>query len=50
MQHSTGVNPIITLLALAIGLRLAGVPGLLISVPVFLTVQVLMKEYTELTA
>lgn len=44
MQRSVGVNPIVTLLALAIGFRLAGVVGLLISIPVFITLEVLTKE------
>ncbi len=39
MQKATGVNPIVTLLSLAIGFRLAGILGLLIAVPVFLTIQ-----------
>ena len=45
MQKSTGINPIITLLVLAVGARLAGIVGLLISVPVFITLQVLTKSY-----
>lgn len=45
MQKSAGVNPIITLLALAIGFRLAGVIGLLISVPFYIIFQVLANEY-----
>lgn len=34
MEKSTGVSPIITLLGLAIGFRLAGVVGMIISVPI----------------
>ena len=45
MQRSTGVNPVITLLALAIGFRLSGLVGLIISVPIFITLQVLAKQY-----
>jgi len=45
MQKSTGINPIITLLVLAIGARLAGFVGLLISVPVFITIQVIASQY-----
>jgi hypothetical protein len=45
MQKSAGVNPIITLLALAIGFELSGVIGLLISVPVFLSNTGTYKEY-----
>ena len=45
MEKSVGVNPVITLLALAIGFRLAGVFGIIISVPVVITIQLLTKEY-----
>lgn len=45
MQKSAGVSPIITLLALAIGLRLIGLVGAVIAVPVVLAIQVLTKEY-----
>lgn len=45
MEKSVGVSPIVTLLALAIGFRIAGVVGVVISVPVVLTIQVLSKEY-----
>ena len=45
MEKSIGVSPIITLVALAIGARLAGVVGAIISVPTFITLQVLVKEY-----
>ena len=45
MEKSVGVSPIITLLALAVGFRIAGVVGVVISVPVVLTVQVLLSKY-----
>jgi len=44
MQKSVGVNPVITLLALAIGFRVAGLVGILISLPVVITVQVVAKQ------
>ena len=44
MQRSAGVNPIVTLLALAVGYKLAGITGLLISVPCAITVEVLARE------
>jgi predicted PurR-regulated permease PerM len=44
MQSSTGVNPIITLLALAVGFQLAGIIGVLISVPVVILLQVILQE------
>lgn len=45
MQKSAGVNPIATLIALSIGFRLAGVVGVLISVPVFITLRLILSEY-----
>ncbi|MFZ5932934.1 MAG: AI-2E family transporter [Patescibacteria group bacterium] len=48
MEKSVGVNPIITLLALAIGFRIAGVVGVVISVPVVITLQVLLQEEAHL--
>ena len=45
MERSVGVAPIITLIALAIGLKIAGIPGVLISVPLLITLQVLIKKH-----
>ena len=45
MKRSTGIHPVITLLALTIGFRLAGVVGLLISIPVYIIALVLLKEF-----
>src|SRR3989338_4271168 len=47
LQKSTGVSPIITLLALAIGLKLAGVVGIIIAVPVYLTASIVLQEYVK---
>ncbi len=45
MEKSVGVSPIITLAALAVGAKLAGIVGIIISVPVVITLQVLIKEF-----
>ena len=45
MEKSVGVSPIITLLSLAIGFRLAGVVGIVMSVPIVISIQVLVKRY-----
>jgi predicted PurR-regulated permease PerM len=45
MQRSVGVEPIVTLIALAIGLQIAGITGVLISVPVVITLQILFKRH-----
>ncbi|MCS7092393.1 MAG: AI-2E family transporter [Patescibacteria group bacterium] len=44
MQKSTGVNPVVTLIALAIGFQLAGIVGVLIAVPVVILIQVIVFE------
>lgn len=44
MEKTTGVPPIITLLALAVGLRLAGVVGALISLPSAIALKFLIEE------
>ena len=45
MEKSVGVSPLITLLALAIGFRIAGVVGALLAIPATITLQVLASEY-----
>lgn len=45
MEKSVGVSPIVTLLALAVGAKLAGIAGIFVSMPVLITGQVLLKEY-----
>jgi predicted PurR-regulated permease PerM len=45
MEKSVGVSPIITLIALAIGFKLAGVVGVVISVPAVITLQVIGSQY-----
>ncbi len=44
MHRSVGLSPLIVLLALAIGFRLFGVVGAIISIPAILAIQVLGKE------
>jgi len=45
MEKSVGVSPIVTLLSLAIGFRLAGVVGVIMSVPVVISIQILVKRF-----
>lgn len=47
IEKSTGVPPVVTLLALAIGFKVAGIVGAIISVPVYITTQVILKAYVE---
>jgi predicted PurR-regulated permease PerM len=44
MQKSAGVNPIVSLLSLIIGFKIAGVIGAVLSIPVVLTMVVLFEE------
>jgi predicted PurR-regulated permease PerM len=48
MQKSAGVSPIITLLSLVIGFKVAGVVGALLSVPVVITIGVLMNGFVHI--
>lgn len=45
MEKSVGVNPIITILSLAIGFKLAGVVGAILAIPVFLALQIVVSEF-----
>ena len=45
MEKSIGVSPVVILLALAIGARLAGIVGMIISIPTVITLQVFSKHY-----
>ena len=44
MEKSTGVSPIITLLSLAIGARIAGIIGMVISIPIVIIIQTLLQN------
>jgi len=45
MQKSAGVSPIVVLIAITIGAKLLGVMGVIVAVPVVITLQVLLKNY-----
>lgn len=45
MQKSVGVSPIITLFALVVGFKLAGVAGAILAVPTVITLEVILQEY-----
>lgn len=44
METAAGVNPLITLLSLTVGFKLAGVAGAVLAVPVVLLIEVIIKE------
>lgn len=45
MQKSAGVSPLLVLISVAVGAKLAGVMGVLIAVPFVVTLQVIIKEF-----
>jgi len=45
MEKSVGVSPLVVLISIAIGAKLLGIMGVIISVPFVITLQVLVKEY-----
>jgi len=45
MQRQVGLNPLITIIVMLIGFRLAGIIGLIISVPVATAVGVVLKDF-----
>lgn len=45
MEKSVGVNPIATLISLTVGYRVMGIVGVILSIPLFLTIKILIKEY-----
>jgi predicted PurR-regulated permease PerM len=47
MRKSVGLPPILTILALMIGGRFAGVTGAILAVPILLTIQELMASFTS---
>lgn len=45
MKRAVGINPIVTLMALFIGGRVAGVLGMLLAIPSFLLIETFITEY-----
>jgi len=44
MKKVAGVNPLVSILSLAVGFKLAGVGGAMLAIPTFLTLQVVLGE------
>lgn len=44
MERATGVNPLITILALSVGFKIAGVVGAVLALPVVLLLEVIISE------
>lgn len=47
MQKIAGVNPLITIISLTVGFKLAGVLGAVLAVPIIIVIQVAMAEFIE---
>ncbi|MBU1032168.1 AI-2E family transporter [Patescibacteria group bacterium] len=47
MKRAVGLNPLVVILAIAIGSRLLGIPGALLAVPMAVVVQILVTEAVE---
>lgn len=45
MRQSAGVNPLITLLSLMVGLTLGGIGGAILAVPFYITIEVALKHF-----
>lgn len=45
MKSAAGVNPLVSILSLAVGLKLAGVGGALLAIPAFIAIQVVAGEF-----
>lgn len=45
MQKSAGVSPLLVLISIAIGAKLAGITGAIVAVPFVVTLQAILKEY-----
>ncbi len=47
MKETVGLNPLITILAISMGAKLAGIVGAVLAVPVFLTIQIVVSVLWE---
>jgi len=44
MEKTTGVNPLVSILALMIGFKIAGATGAVLSIPIVLVIQIIATE------
>jgi predicted PurR-regulated permease PerM len=45
MKRSVGISPLVTILALLIGVRLGGIGGAVLAVPMVIVIQVVISSY-----
>jgi len=43
MKHTVGLNPLVTIFFLLVGAKLAGVAGAILAIPVFLTIDAVLR-------
>ena len=48
MQRAVGLNPIITIIAMMIGFKLAGILGIIIAVPVATALSIVLNDFIEI--
>jgi len=48
MKETVGLNPLITILIIAVGAKLGGVVGAVLGIPVYLTIEVILRVLTEI--
>jgi len=47
MQSATGTQPLITILVLLVGFTLGGIPGAVLGMPIYLTIQTIIKAFNQ---
>jgi predicted PurR-regulated permease PerM len=47
MKEAVGLNPLVTILAIIMGAKLAGIVGAVLAIPVFLTIQIITGVLLE---
>lgn len=45
MQSATGVHPVVSIVGLLVGLKIAGTPGAILAIPLILVLDVLLREF-----
>jgi len=47
MRRAVGVNPLVTILALMIGVKLAGIAGAILSVPLVVLIKIILRDFLQ---
>ena len=47
MQRAVGINPVVSLIAMLIGAKIGGIPGVLLSIPIATGIIVFFEEYAR---